>query len=118
MKDLEMATKNTKSTKMPGALFLCALCVLCGHPLRAADAPPPVVNSGPTVQLPPMLVEESVTGVPWLYVSAGGTEFLSRCSQGITRELVEAGRHMKVTLHDHVIVGAKGHTSLRSEGLI
>jgi DNA repair protein RadC len=36
----------------------------------------------------------------------------------LTRDIMEAGRHMKVTLHDHVIVGAKGHTSLRSEGLI
>ena len=36
----------------------------------------------------------------------------------LTRDIMEAGRHMKVTLHDHVIVGARGHKSLRSEGLI
>jgi DNA repair protein RadC len=36
----------------------------------------------------------------------------------LTRDLVEAGRHMKVTVHDHVIVGANGRTSLRSLGLI
>jgi DNA repair protein RadC len=36
----------------------------------------------------------------------------------LTRDLVEAGRHMKVTVHDHVIVGAKGRTSLRAMGLI
>jgi DNA repair protein RadC len=36
----------------------------------------------------------------------------------MTRELVEAGRHMKVTVHDHVIVGASGRTSLRAMGLI
>jgi DNA repair protein RadC len=36
----------------------------------------------------------------------------------ITRDLAEAGRHLNVTLHDHVIVGAHGYTSLRSEGLI
>ena len=36
----------------------------------------------------------------------------------LTRELVEAGRHMKVTVHDHVIVGAQGRTSMRSMGLI
>jgi hypothetical protein len=40
------------------------------------------------VELPPMLVEESVSSVPWLYVSAGGTEFLSRCSPSVTRALV------------------------------
>ena len=36
----------------------------------------------------------------------------------LTRELVEAGRHMKVTVHDHVIVGASGRTSMRAMGLI
>ncbi|MEA3013593.1 MAG: repair protein RadC [Sphingomonadales bacterium] len=36
----------------------------------------------------------------------------------LTRDLAEAGRHLKVTLHDHIIVGASGYKSLRAEGLI
>jgi DNA repair protein RadC len=36
----------------------------------------------------------------------------------LTRDLVDAGRHMKVTVHDHVIVGAQGRTSMRAMGLI
>ena len=36
----------------------------------------------------------------------------------LTRELIEAGRHMKITVHDHVIVGAQGRTSMRAMGLI
>ena len=36
----------------------------------------------------------------------------------LTRDLVEAGRHMKITVHDHVIVGAQGRSSLRAMGLI
>ena len=36
----------------------------------------------------------------------------------LTRDLVEAGRHMKVTVHDHVIVGASGRTSMRAMGMI
>jgi len=36
----------------------------------------------------------------------------------LTRDLVEAGRHMKVTVHDHVIVGSQGRTSMRAMGLI
>jgi len=36
----------------------------------------------------------------------------------LTRDLVEAGRHMKVTVHDHVIVGTHGRTSMRAMGLI
>ena len=36
----------------------------------------------------------------------------------LTRDLAEAGRHLKVTLHDHIIIGANGHSSLRALGLI
>jgi DNA repair protein RadC len=36
----------------------------------------------------------------------------------LTRDLAEAGRHLRVTLHDHVIVGAMGHSSLRAMGVI
>lgn len=36
----------------------------------------------------------------------------------LTRDLVEAGRHMKIIVHDHVIVGANGRTSMRALGLI
>jgi hypothetical protein len=46
--------------------------------------------AGGTVELPPMMVEESISSVPWLYVHAGGIEFLSRCSVSTTRDLVEA----------------------------
>jgi DNA repair protein RadC len=36
----------------------------------------------------------------------------------LTRDLAEAGRHLRITLHDHVIIGAHGHTSLRAMGII
>nr|WP_294168990.1 DNA repair protein RadC [uncultured Sphingomonas sp.] len=36
----------------------------------------------------------------------------------LTREVVEAGRHLKIAVHDHVIVGTRGHSSLRAMGLI
>ena len=36
----------------------------------------------------------------------------------LTRDLVEAGRHMKITVHDHVIVGSSGRTSMRAAGLM
>lgn len=36
----------------------------------------------------------------------------------LTRDLIEAGRHLKVTVHDHIIIGADGHSSLRGMGLI
>ena len=36
----------------------------------------------------------------------------------LTKDLVEAGRHMKITVHDHVIVGSQGRSSLKAMGLI
>jgi DNA repair protein RadC len=36
----------------------------------------------------------------------------------LTQELVEACRHLRIVVHDHVIVGSQGRTSLKSLGLI
>jgi DNA repair protein RadC len=36
----------------------------------------------------------------------------------LTRNLVDAGRHMKIAIHDRVVVGAQGRTSMRAMGLI
>jgi len=92
------------------ALWVALVVYACrpGLPAQPAPAPPlpqvqtsaspaspvsPTVTptaSANTVELPPMLVEESISSVPWLYVNAGGTEFLSRCSVSTTRTLAEA----------------------------
>lgn len=42
----------------------------------------------------------------------------SRQDIRLTRDLAEAGRHLKVALHDHVIIAASGHSSMRAAGLI
>lgn len=36
----------------------------------------------------------------------------------LTRDLIEAGRHMRVAVHDHVIVGTRGRSSMKALGLI
>lgn len=36
----------------------------------------------------------------------------------LTRDIAEACRHLKIAVHDHVIIGARGHSSLRGMGLI
>jgi DNA repair protein RadC len=36
----------------------------------------------------------------------------------LTKDLIEAGRHMRVTVHDHVIVGSQGRSSMKALGLI
>lgn len=36
----------------------------------------------------------------------------------LTRDLAEAARHLRISLHDHIIIGTSGHSSLRALGLI
>jgi DNA repair protein RadC len=36
----------------------------------------------------------------------------------LTKDLIEAGRHMRVSVHDHVIVGSQGRSSMKALGLI
>lgn len=42
----------------------------------------------------------------------------SRADIQITQRIAEAGRLLGIVVHDHVIVGREGHTSLRAKGLI
>ncbi|MDN3645144.1 DNA repair protein RadC [Pontixanthobacter aestiaquae] len=42
----------------------------------------------------------------------------SRADIQITNKIAEAGRLLGITVHDHVIVGRDGHSSLRAKGLI
>ena len=36
----------------------------------------------------------------------------------LTRDLIDAGRHMRITVHDHVIIGSQGRSSMKALGLI
>ncbi|WP_324262793.1 DNA repair protein RadC [Altererythrobacter sp. H2] len=42
----------------------------------------------------------------------------SRADIQITKRIAEAGRLLGIVVHDHVIVGREGHTSLRAKGLL
>ena len=42
----------------------------------------------------------------------------SRADIQITQRIAEAGRLLGIVVHDHVIVGRHGHTSLRAKGLL
>lgn len=42
----------------------------------------------------------------------------SRADIAITNRIAEAGQHLGITVHDHVIIGGNGHVSLRAKGLI
>ena len=42
----------------------------------------------------------------------------SRQDIEITRQIVDAGKRLNITVHDHIIIGEKGHASLRAQGLL
>jgi len=42
----------------------------------------------------------------------------SRADIQITHKIIEAGRLLGITVHDHVIIGQQGHVSLKAKGLI
>ncbi len=42
----------------------------------------------------------------------------SRADIDLTRRIAEAAKRLGITLHDHVIIGTKGHVSLRAQGII
>lgn len=42
----------------------------------------------------------------------------SRQDIDITRQIVEAGKRLGISVHDHVIMAANGHASLRAQGLL
>lgn len=42
----------------------------------------------------------------------------SRTDIQITQRIAEAGRLLGIVVHDHVIIGREGHTSLRAKGLL
>lgn len=44
--------------------------------------------------------------------------FLPIAGIRLIRDLIEAGRDMRVTVHDHVIVGSQGRSSMKALGLI
>lgn len=42
----------------------------------------------------------------------------SRADIDLTRQIADAGKRLGITVHDHLIIGATGHVSLRAQGLI
>ncbi len=42
----------------------------------------------------------------------------SRADIMLTRDIIDAGKRLNVAVHDHVIIGATGHSSMRALGLI
>ena len=42
----------------------------------------------------------------------------SRADIELTRDIADAGRKLGLAVHDHIIIGASGHSSMRALGLL
>lgn len=63
-------------------------------------------------------LEIGATGLILVHNHPSGDPSPSQDDIRMTREIMEAGRRLGITVHDHVIVGRTGHKSLKSMGLI
>ncbi|MEZ5710898.1 MAG: DNA repair protein RadC [Blastomonas sp.] len=58
------------------------------------------------------------TGLILVHNHPSGNPQPSKQDIAITRDIIDAGRRLGITVHDHVIIGLKDHHSMRSAGLI
>jgi DNA repair protein RadC len=63
-------------------------------------------------------IAHGATAIIIVHNHPSGDPTPSQADVKLTRELSEAGRHMKVTVHDHIIIGSQGRSSLRALGLM
>lgn len=63
-------------------------------------------------------LEIGSTGLILVHNHPSGDPQPSRADIQLTRDIVEAGKRLGIAVHDHVIIGADGHTSLRGQGLM
>jgi len=63
-------------------------------------------------------LELSATAIVLVHNHPSGDPMPSRADIEMTKQIVAAGKPLGVIVHDHIIVGKKGHASLRGLGLI
>jgi DNA repair protein RadC len=63
-------------------------------------------------------LELSATAIVLVHNHPSGDPTPSRADIDMTKQIIEAARPLGVVVHDHIIVGAKGHASLKAMKLI
>jgi DNA repair protein RadC len=63
-------------------------------------------------------LECQATAIILVHNHPSGDPSPSRQDIRLTGEIIEACRHLRISVHDHVIVGTRGHSSMRALGLI
>jgi DNA repair protein RadC len=62
-------------------------------------------------------LELSASSVILAHNHPSGDPTPSRADAEMTREVVEAGKPLRITVHDHIVVGREGVASLKALGL-
>ena len=63
-------------------------------------------------------LELNATAIIIVHNHPSGDPSPSKQDIQLTREIADAGRPLKIQVHDHVIIGSGGHVSLRAQGLL
>ena len=63
-------------------------------------------------------LELSATAIILVHNHPSGDPTPSRADIEMTREIVETGKRLGITVHDHIIIGKKGHASMKGLMLI
>ena len=63
-------------------------------------------------------MELGSTGLILVHNHPTGDPQPSRADIQLTRDILDAGKKLGIAVHDHVIIGERGHVSLRAQGLM
>ena len=78
------------------------------------------VNAAPVYprEIVKRALELGASGVILVHNHPRGDPSPSRDDIAMTKSVIEAGRHLGLAVHDHVVIGKSGHASFRALGLI
>lgn len=63
-------------------------------------------------------LELTSTSIILVHNHPSGDPAPSQADIRLTRQIVEVAKNLGIAVHDHIIIGAQGHTSMRAQGLI
>ena len=78
------------------------------------------VNAAPVYprEIVKRALELGASGLILVHNHPSGDPAPSRDDIAMTKAIIEAGRHLGLAVHDHVVIGCTGHTSFRALGLL
>ena len=78
------------------------------------------VNAAPVYprEIVKRALELGASGLVLVHNHPSGDPSPSRDDITMTKAVVEAGRHLGLSVHDHVVIGRTGHASFRALGLL